>query len=193
MPWLRRLTAASTLWNGVVARIPRRDSGVQTELVTQAGNEFDRLWDRCRANAKFAVIRDRAWVQWRFLDCPSRRYRVLLATRNRVPVGYCAYSVHETEGRPRALLAELAAPLEDRAARRTLLADLLQDLLAVGAEQVSSLAIPGSPIYRELRAAGFFPGPAFSVQMVPLTGSLPVEEMRCAANWDLSGAAFDVI
>lgn len=193
MPWLRHLRLASALWNGLIARLPRRDAGVQTELVTQADDRFDRLWEKCRANAKFAVVRDRAWVQWRFLDCPSRRYRVLLASRAGVPVGYCAFSVHETEGRRRALLAELAVPQDDGAVRRTLIADLLHDLLAEGAEHVLTLAVPGSPGYCELRAAGFFTGHAFSVHMVPLAATLPVDEMRRAANWDLSGAAFDVI
>jgi GNAT superfamily N-acetyltransferase len=193
MPWLRRLRLASTLWNGIIARLPHRHADVQTEMVGQADGRFDRLWEKCRANAKFAVVRNRAWVQWRFLDCPSRRYRVLLATRDGEPAGYCAYSVYESEGRRRALLAELAAPQDDDAARRTLLADLLHDLLAEGVEHVSTLAVPGTPDYRELRASGFFRSHAFLVHMVPLAASLPVEEMRRAANWDLSGAAFDVI
>lgn len=193
MQWLRRLTLASGLWNGVFARPPRRDPGVHIQLVSNAGDEFDRLWDVCRSNASFSVVRDRAWVQWRFLDCPSRRYRVLLATRDHAPAGYCAYSVHESNGRRGALLAEMAVPQSDRAARRTLLAHLLQQLQSENVEYVSTLAVPGSPLHRELRAAAFFAGPAFSVQMVPLGAKLPIDEMRQAANWDLSGAAFDVI
>ena len=193
LPWLSSMKLASSLWNGIFARLPPRDPSLAIQAVARAGPEFDRLWASCRGNAKFGVVRDRAWVQWRFLDCPSRRYRVRLATRAGEPAGYCAYAVYDSGSGRRAVIAELAAPDGDAATRRTLLADVLRELLAEDVGHVTSLAVPGAPIYRDLRAAGFFGGPAFSVQIVPLNPALPIDELRRAENWDLSGAAFDVI
>lgn len=193
MPWLRRLSFASTVWNGLVARKPARDPAVRTQLVTDAGEEFDRLWERCSGDADFAVVRDRRWVQWRFLACPSRKFQVRLAMRGNTPAGYCAYSVTDSDGRRRATLAELVAPRSDAAVRDALLADLLDELQAQQVEFVTTLAVPGTSIYQWLRRSNFFGGPAFSVEMVPLAEGLPVDAMRQAERWDLSGAAFDVV
>jgi hypothetical protein len=191
-PWLRRLTLLSKVWNRV-APSPRRDPTVRTSSITRAGEEFDKLWQSCQGNARFSVVRDRVWVQWRFLDCPSRHYQVRLASRDGKPAGYCAHYVDESTGRRRAYLAELTAHRDDLGARHTLLADLIDDQLAQGSEFVATLASPGTVLYQELRSLGFFRGPAFSVQMVPLSANLPLERLRQANDWEISGAAFDVI
>lgn len=191
-PWFHRMTSLSRMWNRL-ARIPNRDPTVQTSAITQATGEFDELWQSCGDNARFSVVRDKAWVQWRFLDCPSRRYQVRLATRAGKAAGYCAYHVDESNGRRRAYLAELATRQDDSGARNTLLADLLDEQLAQGSEFVASLASPGAALHRQLRSLGFYRGPKFSVQMVPLAANLPLERLRRAKDWEISGAAFDVI
>jgi hypothetical protein len=193
MPWLRKLSFASTLWNGLFTRGPSRDPAVRTKPVSEAGAEFDRLWERCKGDAKFSVVRDRHWVNWRFLCCPSRHYQLRLAMRGNDPVGYCAVHIVESDGRRRAYLAELCCVRSDGAARDTLLADLIDELRAQDVEFIGTLAVPGTSTYRGLSGAGFFGGPSFSVEMVPLSKRLPLDDMRRPENWELSGAAFDVI
>jgi hypothetical protein len=190
--WLRRLSPLSWLWNRV-ARMPHRDPALRTHTITQAGDEFDELWQSCRDNARFSMVRDRAWVQWRFLDCPSRHYQVRLASRDGKAAGYSAHYIDESNGRRRAYLAELTSRHDDPAARNALLADLHDELLAQGCEFVATQVSPGTALDRELRASGFFRGPAFSVQMVPLADNLPLEGLRQAKDWEISGATFDVI
>jgi GNAT superfamily N-acetyltransferase len=192
LPWLRHLAVISAAWNGLVAPRLRRDPSIQTCAVSQADEEFDELWDKCRQDAKFSVIRDRAWVQWRFMDCP-RRYQVLLARRDGVPVGYCAWRVDESQGRRRAFLAELVAARDEPNVLQTLLAELVSGLQEQRAEYLLTLAPPGTRLHRLLRKQGFFAGASFSVEMVPLAAGLPLGDLACAHHWQLSGAAFDVI
>ena len=193
LPWLRGIPLASTLWNGVFARPPARDSAVEVRKVTEAGAEFDALWERCREDSRCAVIRDRRWVDWRFLRCPSRQYHVRAAMRGNNPVGYCAWHLVDSGGRRRAFLAEICCPRADQAAGNTLLAELIRELRALEVEFVATLAVTGTRTHQWLRNSHFFPGPAFSVEMVPLAGDLPLDSLRAAEHWELSGAAFDVI
>ena len=193
LPWLRQLPLVSTLWNGWLSRPPAADKEVEIRRVTTAGAEFDALWERCEPDAEFGVIRDRRWVQWRFLSCPSRRYQVRLAMRGRDPVGYVAWHLVESGGRRRAFLAEFSCLRPDPAARDTLLAELIRELRELDVEFLATLAAQGTRMHQWLRHAHFFPGPAFSVEMVPLATDLPLDSMRVAEEWELGGAAFDVI
>ena len=75
-----------------------------------------------------------------------------------------------------------------------LLVSLLPSLVHVrGVERLSTLAVPGTSTYRWLRRRAFLTRKAFQVQMVPLSANLPLDAMRDPAQWELSGAAFDVI
>jgi len=191
IPWLRRLSFVSALWSWATSLPGRPDASVQVRPVDRAGVEFDDLWERCKDDARFGVVRDRRWVQWRFLDCPSRRYEVRLALRGTEPVGYCAYHVHEAGGRRSAFLAELACARGDMGARDALLADLIRQL--PGVELLWTQAAPGTHTYRWLRRRAFFVGHEFSVQMAPFSPHLPIDDMARPEHWELSGAAFDVI
>ena len=192
MPALRRLPFVSTLWRRVIAALGTPDVGVQVRRVNQAGPEFDILWARCKDDARFTTVRDRGWVQWRFLDCPSRHYEVRLALRSNEPVGYAAFHVQDQGGgRSCAFLAEISCLRGDTGARDALLADLVASLPDV--ELLSTLAVPGTSTYRWLRRRAFLAGHAFQVQMVPLSGKQPLDAMCDPAHWELSGAAFDVI
>lgn len=192
IPALRRLSFVSALWSRTMAALRTHDNGVQVRRVSQAGPEFDVLWARCKDDARFGVVRDRRWVQWRFLDCPSRHYEVRLALRRGEPVGYAAFRVQEMDGgRSCAFLAEISCLRGDAGARDALLADLIASL--PGVDVLSTLAVPGTTTYRWLRRRAFLAGPAFQVQMVQLLEKASPDAMRHACGWELSGAAFDVI
>jgi hypothetical protein len=193
MPLLRRITFPTGLWNRLQQRRLRRDPEVRTEPVAHADESFDRLWSRCRSDWMFSTVRDRSWVSWRFLSSPARAYEVTLARRAGEPVGYTAHCLIGTSERPVAHLAELFGGERDDAGRAALLFDLVQKLLPLGVESLFTLAVPGTHQHHWLRRAGFFPGPSFSVQVVPLAPDVPLEPMREPRHWNLSGADFDVI
>jgi Acetyltransferase (GNAT) domain len=193
LPLLKHLTFPTGVWNRLLQRQLRRDPGVRTESVRQADDSFDRLWDRCKSDWMFSTVRDRDWVNWRFLSSPARAYELTLARRAGEPVGYSAHCLVGTSERPIAHLAELFSGEGDDVGRAALLFDLVNKLLPLGVESLRTLAVPGTRQHHWLRKAGFFAGPSFSVQIVPLAPDLPLEPMREARHWNLSGADFDVI
>ncbi len=193
MPLLRRATLPAGLWNRLLQRRLRREPQILTETIEQADESFDRLWERCRSDWMFSTVRDRSWVNWRFLASPARKYELTLARRSGEPVGYTAHRLIETDGRVSAHLAELFAADTDPAARNALLFDLIEKLLAVKAQALVTLAVRGTPLFRWLRGAGFHAGRGFVVHMVPLQEDLPMGSLLQPQHWNLSGADFDVI
>ncbi len=191
MPALAQVRLPAAAWNRFLRARVRRDERVRTSAVGYADAVFDQLWERCRSGWSFSTIRDRAWVNWRFLESPSRRYVVTLARDVEGPSGYSAHYLTGTG--THAYLAELFVADEDSATRETLLCDMMESVLAAGAEAVFTLAIPGTPLYNCLRRAGFLTRREFTVQVVPLNVSVPFERMLDPGQWNLSGADFDVI
>jgi hypothetical protein len=191
--WLARAGFIGALCNRVLNARLRRDATVQTERMQQADEAFDQIWERCKCDWMFSTIRDRHWVDWRFLSSPSQHYELNLARRAGVAVGYSAHTLVRTQQATSAQLAELFVARADRAAHDSLLHELIEAVLAAGAESLSTLAVPGTRQYRWLRHAGFIPRHAFSVQLVPLNAQLPGSSMLDPNQWNLSGADFDVV
>jgi hypothetical protein len=193
MPWLRRATIVSTLFDRLMQHRLHSDPQIEFQEIALADSSLDRLWDRCRSDALFSTVRDSAWVQWRFLSSPTRKYRVVLARRGGDAAGYYASHVAATSGKTSALLAELVAPENDTAVQESLLAQAIASTHGAGADILATLAVPGSVIYKLLRRAGFFRGPAFAVHIVPFAADLSMDQLRNPRNWHLSGADFDVV
>jgi hypothetical protein len=171
------------------------DAAVEVERVASAGIEFDRLWRAVQPNFRFSVQRDAIWVTWRYLTPPDPRYIVLLARREGDPCGYIAIRLPADARSPAiGVIADLVVLPNDRGAHAALVEAAVNTLLAEGVETVATLAAPGSMMYRTMRRAGFFRyWGAFSVECVPLTSSLDLDELRVPANWHIAGGDFDVV
>jgi hypothetical protein len=192
------LAARWLAWLGWLAALPwrpatRRDPAVQCGPIQAAGPEIDGLWRENSAAPDFSVVRDSAWLRWRYLSPPASQYHVWLARRGDQVAGYLAYRLEERQGRRLAFIVELWCPADDRA-RRSLLHDVLAELAAAGVELVATLAVPGSEVHRFWRRAGFFfSWGAFTVQLVPLDPDLSFSELADPGRWAIFGGDFDVV
>jgi hypothetical protein len=194
LPALARLTWAGGAWNALWRFRSRRDSNIRLRRIDRAGPEFDQLWHRCEAEAAVSVVRDSAWVNWRYLDAPGFAYQVLLAERDGQPSGYLAYRTQRNSNGITGLIADILVAEEDEPSRDMLLGLALDLLHAEGAASARTLAIPGTPLHTALRRQGFLRGRgAFSVQLVPLAPDLPIDILGDPRNWSLAGGDFDVV
>jgi hypothetical protein len=194
LPFLARFTLLGTLWSWFWGRQAEVDHTVQVRQVSQAGSEFDALWLALAADGLVSAVRDSAWVNWRYLTAPTYDYRVLLAERAGRPAGYVVYRLEEADGRQVGFIAELTTPVAEAAARHALINEVITRLRATGVETAVTLAVPDTWLYDTWRQAGFVPGRgAFTVQMVPLASTLPMDQLRQASKWFLTGGDFDVI
>ena len=194
LPPLARLTPVDALWNMAWDRQVESDPYVRLRAVDDVGPELDALWARCAHDSGISIVRDRAWVAWRYLANPSYPYRVLLAERAGEAVGYAVYRLEHAADHTLGYIAELFAARRDPRALGSLIRQTTARLEAEGAELAVAQAPPGTWMSQAMRRAGFrWSWGDFSVQLVPLDATLPLEALRDARNWTMWGGDFDSI
>lgn len=77
------------------SRLERRAHGFTLELVERAGPAFDEFFGRASHAYELLVRRDAAYLRWRYLDCPDRKYTVVAVRKWLQMVGWIVY---RTEG-----------------------------------------------------------------------------------------------
>ena len=186
---------AAAIWHrlrgGALARVGR---WLRVTALTTADSALDALWAALALAYPHLIVRDAAWVAWRYLAAPGFGYRVLLATGPAgAPTGYCAYRLTTAGDRCSALVADLFTAPDDRATVAALLGAAFDDLWARDAETARVPVAPGSALARLVGSAGFRPAPgAFSFAVVPLAPDLDVAPLQDPAAWLLTGGDFDV-
>lgn len=192
--WLDRWRFLGQAWDALWERSRSRTSDVAIREIGAAGPELDLVWERCRAGIGFSVIRDRAWVAWRYFGAPHIRYRVLLAERGGQPTGFAVYSVRATADRLWGMIPEVFASPNDRVTPRALIEEVVHRLRAEDVDGVAALSIPRTRLDWLFRRAGFwFSWGAFSVECVPFAPWLRLEDLRRPDAWYLAGGDFDVV
>lgn len=115
--------------------------------------EFDRLWERQGARFGVLTARDSRYLNWRFIDAPSGRYRAIgVRTRGEL-AGYVAF---EMDGRGAGSIADLFGQLEPDIVS-ALLAAGLSAMLAAGCVKASMWIPEQSPLFSLIRRFGFLP------------------------------------
>jgi hypothetical protein len=191
---LGRLRFLDTAMRSIRSPELRTDEAVSMRPLSEAGPELDEVWCTVRSAERVSLVRDRSWVSWRYLTSPTADYRVLLAEKADVPVGYVAYRLIREAGGRWATLADLCTDPGDPRLVETLLAGTIRDLVDLEVESVSGLAIPETPFDEALHRAGFVVSRgSFDLHVVSYGAELPTEMLRNPRHWLLSGGDFDVV
>ena len=191
--WMRADDAIARL-SGRKPAIPAISPGageIRLDRVECADDRFDRLWRKLAPFHGVLAVRDRAWVQWRYLDMPGAQHRVVIAARREEPCGFAAMRWVTRGTVSQAVIADLFVDPKDGAAGQVLLADALAAAATIGAGSLAALASPDSAAVRRLAAAGFRPGRhGYDFSIVPYPAMVDV---WTGADWFLTGAEGDVL
>jgi len=173
---------------------PRLGRGIEVSAVETPGPEFDALWEAIGGQYEALVVRDRAWVTYRYAAAPGFGYRILLASARGRPAGYLVYRVLTARGRPSAWIADLFTAPDDRAASAALVRAACSELRRAGAAALRVFAASGTLVARHLWRVGFLPRRgAYDVRVGPLAHELPWSLLRDPSRFFLMGGDFDVI
>jgi hypothetical protein len=193
------LRVASSLWLAHAWRQAHRlDKDRNVTMRPYAGDigVFDVIWRHASPTWSNLVVRDAAWVEWRFLRATPAPYTLHVAWRGNGPVGYVAF---RTSGRPdnvNGYIADIFTRHGDLAAASALVMSALETFHKDGAGLSLALAVPGTALYSLLRSLGFFKSRSqmsFSFEAVPLDAAMTVDALGAAGDWHLAGSDSDVI
>ena len=154
---------------------------------------FDCLWEKVGGEAAITLVRDRAWLAWRYAECPRQVYHLMLAERAGVPAGYAVFSVVREPRATFLAIPEVFAP-GDAEAFRALVQESVARAEREDADTVVTFAVPGSAAARAFRAAGFrMTRSGWSLEVNRLDPAIPSSALQDPGAWWVSAGDFDVI
>ena len=151
---LNRLVSYITLpWIRLVSR--SRPLEGEVRVIRHFDDRFTRLWDRISGKFAFAVRRDAAYLNWKYIQPPHVRYAVAVLERGDEAAGYVVYRhVQEPRGRVTLVVDFLADP-DDAAAMTTLLRWIDREARAADSDKIRTFAMHEG-FRKSLRKSGYY-------------------------------------
>ncbi len=197
----RKLLGYTSLGDVVVQALPVETARGGSASPTEAGHsvavsaqvepDHDELWDRSRRHFPVAAVRDRAFLQWRWVACPGGDFRFLSARRRGRLAAVAVYSPTYTEP-DCAALADLLWDGRDPAALAACVGRAAALARQSGRRYLVTLLPEGRPETAALQALGFraaLTGHSFVARSFDPGLRLP----WLAKRWYFTFADFDLV
>lgn len=151
---VNQLVSALTLpFVKVIAR--SRPLRAEMAVVRRFAPEFTALWDKLAATFEFAVRRDAAYLNWKYVEAPHVRYVVAALRRGVELQGYVVYRhLQEPRGRVTTLVDFLVDP-DDEAGMKTLMRWVDREARAADSDKIRVFCLHEG-YRRVLRRSGYF-------------------------------------
>lgn len=151
---INRLVSVLTL---PIVKIVARTRPLRAEvrLIQRFDESFTTLWDELAPKLDFAVRRDAAYLNWKYVSAPHVRYSIAMLRRDDRNIGYAVYRhLHEPRGRVTLLVDFLADP-DDEPVLRTLFHWIDREARQADSDKIRTFALHAS-FRRVLRRSGYF-------------------------------------
>jgi hypothetical protein len=136
-----------------LAELP--DGGIDVAEVAEVPADVEPLFERAAAGRRAIAIRDHAWLTWRYLRHPERRYALLAARRGGELAGLAVARAGHFDGERAELVCDWLVPAGDDASRRALAAALARRALAGGEPRLAALFPDTAPEWLAFQRLGF--------------------------------------
>lgn len=135
---------------------PASVAGVTISALATVDDRFDAFWRRASAEGPVMIVRDRAYLDWRFLRRPDATYTILVAARGGDVLGYLVLRRAVRYGMPWGYLVDFLVERESPSIWAMLVREAIARFREDGVALVGCLA--NRPSYRRsLLRLGFFP------------------------------------
>ena len=124
-------------------------------VIRRFAPEFTELWDALAPRFEFAVRRDAAYLNWKYVEAPHVRYSIAALRRGGELQGYVVYRhLQEPRGRVTTLVDFLVDP-DDEAGMKTLLRWVDREARAADSDKIRVFCLHAE-YRRVLRRSGYF-------------------------------------
>lgn len=155
-------------------------------LTRRFDDAFTHLWERLAPKFDFAVRRDAAYLQWKYVSAPHVRYSIAALMRDAEPAGYVVYRhVQESRGRVTLLVDFLADP-DDREAVSTLLGWVDREARDADSDKIRTFCLHEG-FRQQLKRGGYF-SVASTMEFVARINAVPVPDgfYRDTSRWHVT-------
>lgn len=131
----RLIRALGVDWLISKLALPKSSGRVAIEPLLQFDDEVTELWEKTRDRYSFCLVRDREYLNWRYIDCPTP-YRVWAARRSGELAGYLV--AFSNCAQPLSTIVDLFADPDDDDTAAALLEAAIRDLESAGTQVVET-------------------------------------------------------
>lgn len=172
-------------------------SNYYVRRVEHFGREADLLWKRSSGIARISVIRDAAYLNWRFVQNPTEKYCILYAEQAGELSGYAVLKLVDDFGIRIGYIVDLLVLPEEETIVYALVKAALNYFTENDMDIAGCLMMTGGAYEKQLRKLGFLKAPArFFPQKIYLgvrnnTGKFDTCLLQDCHNWNISWADHD--
>lgn len=181
------------VWEHLTEYSSLRDTGMVVEQIQSFDEDIDDFWQKASVIKPIMVVRDRKFLNWRYVEKPGNEYTIFVARKRREIVGYIVVKLEYADLLRGVIVDLLTLPGED-IVTGALINRARSYLQESGADIISCLMLPDVPYYRHLKKMGFMrrrSGIQLNVRI--FDPGLPPEFVHNPANWYYVRGDSDVI
>jgi GNAT superfamily N-acetyltransferase len=160
----RTASVARRIWR-TPAPVPWQEAlpGLEIEEVDSFGGSFAIFWERVQHRFPVMVVRDPAYLNWRFVDVPVREYARYAARSEGIVRGFVVLRTASLGRFSAGLIVDLIVEpsAEGRAAGRLLIDRAYSHFKEQDLDLVAALSLRHTDEFRLLRSRGFWASPRF--------------------------------
>ncbi len=185
----RRLRGIPSRARNAMTRMRPLDSGIH--VIHRFDERATRLWERVLPSFAFAVRRDAAYLNWKFVEPEHVHYSIAAYVRGDEMRGYAVVRHVEQPDQRVTILVDFLADPAEREAIRSLLRWVDREALAARSHLIRTFATHAGFI-ATLRGAGFHDGPAGMRYVAKINAiEVPAEFYDAAAAWHVTAGDSD--
>jgi GNAT superfamily N-acetyltransferase len=176
-------------------KAPREVTGVSVTPIARFGEAFDGFWKRLRNRHRVMVVRDAAYLDWRYARIPLRTYTRFAATAGGELAGYIVLRVAELLGLRGGFVVDFVTEASERGRRagEALLSHALAFFAGEHVDMLAALMLPQAHEYRLLRSARFRPLPKFLLPQRFRLVARDADPALSVTNWFFTFGDYDVV
>ena len=138
-----------------LAAIEAKKNNIFVSEVSLFPDDIEDLWTRVSSNYDIILVRDKKYLQWRFMIAPGS-YLVLIArSRNGRLLGYIVGKISNNRHLQRGSVADFLTDEDDPKVFNVLLLKLIEEFRRNNVDIVSTWAVKGSMYYKTFIKFGF--------------------------------------
>jgi predicted N-acetyltransferase YhbS len=191
--------AGRTLWREW--RPSQNGHSIQVVEDKELDEGYDDFWNEVKTKYEIMLVRDRTFLQWRFLDIPTREYQVLSARQENRILGYIVLRQADVRGTMAGLVADLLVQPGQQGdlAGLWLLHEALQRFKQAGLFLTGGLMLPHTQEYRIMRRAGYLDAPGqfapqpFNLFVRSYSDQPPLSVLTQPESWHVTIADHDAV
>jgi len=160
---------------------------------------FDSLWNEASRDHKIMVVRDKAYLTWRYVEKPANDYVILITEKGNDLLGYIVLRCMEEFGLRVGFIVDIFTIPEETGVSVDLISEAVKYFELKQMDMVGCLMLPNVRYGHSLKQAGFIKAPSkllpqdMYLGVRPISSQYPVTFFIDPNNWFINWSDHDVV